>query len=131
MKLEVGKRYVTRNGQVTGPVRASGGSLYPFEVDLGCVEGELYTDEGFYYWDDKGHDIDLVSEYIEEPQFGTWYDIEDAPEGEEQPLGLLAEMIVFLLWPPTGRPCHPHQRKRTKKSKRTKHRTSVTTSSKP
>lgn len=69
LQLEIGKRYVTRDGQVTSPVRSSGNGVYPYAVDdlLRTGERELYTDcgrWGFYL----EHRLDLVSEYVEETQ---------------------------------------------------------------
>lgn len=67
LQLEIGKRYVTRDGRVTSPVRSSGNDVFPYEVDdlLGTGERELYTDHGSWGF---LHRLDLVSEYVEETQ---------------------------------------------------------------
>lgn len=60
MKLEVGKRYVLRNGSVTGPLEATGLNDYPF----------LSTEPEVVSWTSDGYELahregafDIVSEY--------------------------------------------------------------------
>lgn len=57
LKLEIGKRYILRNGAVTEPVMASGHPTYPFT----CGRYH-YTSSGGFYRDEAGH-LDLISEY--------------------------------------------------------------------
>ena len=64
MQIEAGKRYITRSGDVTTPMRLSGDMLVPWEADCDgpdswCAEGNyLMTGESPY---------DLVAEYVEPP----------------------------------------------------------------
>jgi len=65
--LEVGKRYVTRNGRVTGPIYEvpMPGCIHSFA----CVIGEntyTYTAHGAFFHGHVSQD-DLVKEYIEQP----------------------------------------------------------------
>lgn len=61
MKLQLGKRYVRRDGKVTGPLESVGLETYPFFDQL---RGLSYTESGSYYAVGED-DYDLVSEYIE------------------------------------------------------------------
>ena len=62
---EVGKRYVTRDGQVTPPLQPYVSSLYPFTA-------KMLNDEGAFTWMPSGrfhkhvsnHHLDLVAEYV-------------------------------------------------------------------
>lgn len=66
MKLEYGKRYITRNGQLAGPLEKSCLVDFPF---TGCVT----TWDGKFTWNSSGSQgangnespIDIVSEYCE------------------------------------------------------------------
>lgn len=63
MKLEVGKRYVRRDGLISPPMQfepSCGGDVYPWHDS----EGHWYTEEGRYTVDGD-HMIDLISEYVE------------------------------------------------------------------
>lgn len=55
-KLEEGKRYIRRDGSVTGPVKVT---TYPWTVD-----GRTYTDCG-QWWIGEAGDHDIVAEYVE------------------------------------------------------------------
>ena len=61
MKLEYGKRYVRRDGEVTGPLQKNPSRDYPFNDD---ANANSYSKTGDYNLDD-GEDcpFDLVSEY--------------------------------------------------------------------
>lgn len=75
LKLEYGKRYVRRDGKVTGPMKANdeGDSkyqeTYPF-YDPECYQG--YKSNGRYLKDESQCRLDLVSEYVEPqaPSYG-------------------------------------------------------------
>lgn len=63
MKLEVGKRYVRRDGKISSPMEfdSSGDEeVYPWHDN----EGHWYTEEDRYVVDGE-HMIDLISEYVE------------------------------------------------------------------
>lgn len=66
MKIEVGKRYVTRNGNRTRKMEMDPGyDRYPFTADVetrGSVKRCTWTPTGEYYRD-LVHDLDLVAEY--------------------------------------------------------------------
>lgn len=63
MQLEVGKRYVTRDGNVTSPlVRIPG--LYPFQGVVGeKIDQDTWKEDGGYYSDGGYSEWDLVAEY--------------------------------------------------------------------
>lgn len=65
MKVEVGKRYVRRDGSISGVMEdCDGHDGYPF-----ADQYESYTAGGKYYADStKDHEFDLVSEYVEPGQ---------------------------------------------------------------
>lgn len=63
MKLQLGKRYIGRNGLVTGPLENSGSEEYPFRD---AESGRTYTGFGCYFTGNEKSDRDLISEYIEE-----------------------------------------------------------------
>lgn len=62
IQLEVGKRYVRRDGNTTGPLESYDG--YPF-VFLDPDYGESYTEEGYYFQDRTEASRDLIREYVE------------------------------------------------------------------
>jgi hypothetical protein len=65
LKLEVGKRYVRRDGVVTEPLRAGKSLSYPF---FNPASSEMYTDTGSYINETTSSPKDLVSEYVEQQQ---------------------------------------------------------------
>ena len=62
MKLEVGKKYRRRDGEIVVIIDKSVGDGYPFYSD----SGDYYT-EGGNYWAESGNldSTDLIEEYIE------------------------------------------------------------------
>ena len=65
MKIELGKRYVMRNGNITPPLRATKlkGTLYPFIADLPDVIGiSEWSVEGFRYSEKYKSEYDLIAE---------------------------------------------------------------------
>ena len=60
MKLEIGKRYIRRDGVVTRPLEYNKWYLYPFRDP---ANDALYSDDGLYIIDDESGE-DLVAEYI-------------------------------------------------------------------
>lgn len=61
IKLEVGKRYVKRNGRLTDKMGWDGHKMYPFTD--GC---ENWTGDG-KFWEDRSESTsDIVAEYKEE-----------------------------------------------------------------
>jgi len=64
MILQVGKRYVTRDGNKTGPLRARWSIDYPFEATLEDeFESRSWTRDGKFYPYAKDSPFDLVAEY--------------------------------------------------------------------
>ena len=63
MKIEAGKRYVRRDGTISGVITARQNILYPFE-DL--VAQKTYRRDGTWNGEHRA-DCDLISEYIEQP----------------------------------------------------------------
>ncbi len=63
LQLEVGKRYVRRNGKVSGPIKFRGDELrrYPWRDCL-----EFYTHAGNYWSDGTPDPLDLIREYRED-----------------------------------------------------------------
>ena len=62
MKIEAGKRYVRRDGTISGVIRKGcDNDLYPF-FD---VDSEEYYDENGLWLNETEHDEDLISEYVE------------------------------------------------------------------
>jgi hypothetical protein len=61
MKLELGKRYVRRDGEVTGTLERGGTQLYTFYDPAKC---EDYLPDG-RFWDRGEEPEDLIREYIE------------------------------------------------------------------
>lgn len=72
MKLELGKRYVTRDGRVTSPLSHfdQEGALYPY---CARIDGELDEDywqaDGAYLYDGRAYKFDLVREYVDTDPF--------------------------------------------------------------
>lgn len=65
MELKIGKRYVTREGQVTGPLSISSLRNFPFRGKLGKLWGD-WTENGSYDVNSLGTNmLDLVSEFID------------------------------------------------------------------
>jgi hypothetical protein len=63
MKLEHGKRYITRGGLITGVVTHHPNYInYPFLVEA-CDYPYSVTAEGFYSFDRHPNNLDLVAEY--------------------------------------------------------------------
>lgn len=60
MKLELGKRYVRRDGVITGRLRNSGCVTFPFDDPFA---ENAYREDGSYDRDEN--EEDLISEYIE------------------------------------------------------------------
>lgn len=67
MLIEVGKRYVTRSGLISDPVKyRAKDSSWPFKADIPGRGSEAYTASGRYWREDhRTHELDLVSEYSE------------------------------------------------------------------
>ena len=61
MKLEVGKRYVNRDGEISGVLTRDHDRYYPFDCP---VSNDCFTDCG-YVWENKESSGDLIFEYIE------------------------------------------------------------------
>lgn len=62
IELEVGKRYVMRNGEVTGELEEQDNPSYPF------TDGDLsWTwDGGYWTWDDGEDSVyDIIAKYKE------------------------------------------------------------------
>lgn len=65
MQLEIGKRYLSRNGQVFGPLENYLGSdRYPFRASQGRLI-HMWTSEGLFQSDGPENGFDLVAEYHE------------------------------------------------------------------
>lgn len=64
MLLEVGKRYVARNGDITGVLGSNEDERSSY-ILMDFSNGRTYTDDGRYAVSDPYHRFDLVSEYIE------------------------------------------------------------------
>jgi uncharacterized coiled-coil protein SlyX len=105
MKLEIGKRYVLRDGSTTGPLRQN--NLHPFP---------FFCDELSYSWKEDGgyindfvHPRDIVSEYIEPQSQSQPSPAIDPGEGYRllEPGELVQEGDEFKVnrgWIPTGNP---------------------------
>lgn len=71
MQIEKGKRYVTRDGVVTGRMRHNdnqAAEFYPFSArDTVLTDGAApwWTPTGAYFSDGEKHGSDLVAEYVE------------------------------------------------------------------
>jgi len=79
MKIEIGKRYVLKDGRVTGPVvanRSGGREDYPFRawvptsIESPTTGGELtWAAKGKYWYDDYvGSPKDIASKFVEQPK---------------------------------------------------------------
>lgn len=69
MQLEIGKRYLSRNGHVFGPIEALQGSAY-YQFRKG---NHMWTGEGKFQMGVPAHEMDLVAEYHElevDPEVG-------------------------------------------------------------
>lgn len=93
MKLEVGKRYVTRKGEVTSPLERSNivgvsDDGYPFMAE---VDSDLYTwtVDGCFYASTALCDRDLVEEYSEP--------VPDAPISSVDPVAEKLDVVIALL----------------------------------
>jgi len=64
LKLEVGKTYLDRSGNKVKIVKHYPDAAY---YHFGATDGKIWTDGGKYY-DDDTDDLDLISEYVEEPK---------------------------------------------------------------
>ena len=63
LKIEVGKRYVRRDGEITGViVRSEIEPMYPY---MDSSTDHTYMDTGVYYEFKPFHPLDLTTEYIE------------------------------------------------------------------
>ncbi len=62
MKIEIGKRYVTRDGQISSPILRNHAPEYPFQttVDFGSL---TYNKDGLRYNSHFPNGYDLISEY--------------------------------------------------------------------
>lgn len=65
MRLEVGKKYVRRDG-VVEEVALRHGDVYPFHA----ASGECWTENGYFWSNGEKSEADLISEYIEPKQTG-------------------------------------------------------------
>lgn len=69
MKIEPGKRYVTRNGGSVGPMipnpHPQNSETYPWVPQCEPYPNNAYTDDGRYRTDDPTHRLDAVSEVVE------------------------------------------------------------------
>lgn len=90
LKLEEGKRYVCRNGDVTTPLvwdDVGGKTDYPWD---GSVDGryKCWTVDGKLWLEESNieHDFDLVAEYVEPASVDTG---EGVPKGETKDDGLV------------------------------------------
>lgn len=86
LQLQVGKSYVTRDGQVRGPMEknpstGSWGESFPFRCYLegdGWCEECAYTAEGrFHKEKDAVHHLDLIREYVKPSMEECFGDIDD------------------------------------------------------
>ena len=65
MKIEADKRYVRRDGNISGPIERITNILYPWKCsDTDCA----YDAEGYYYSFDDPCDLDLIAPYEDEPE---------------------------------------------------------------
>lgn len=67
MKLEEGKRYVTRNGEVTPPLMQNDHRVYCFTAQLSNYQ-RTWDAEGFNQSPNRPMESDLVTEYSEHEQ---------------------------------------------------------------
>lgn len=99
MKLEVGKRYVRKDGKITALLTESSSSVYPF---IDEENFDLYTREGFYRVD-RRTDKDLVAEYVEEkplPKYAQQYfneELSDEPLTEEAVIDCMLKFAVGMI----------------------------------
>ena len=64
MKLEVGKKYLTRLGDTVTIVEDDGEGVYKYRAVIDD-ENEYYREDGRYIGDTRNHRLDLVGEYDE------------------------------------------------------------------
>lgn len=62
MKLEVGKKYILRDGSATDPIMATDDPQFPFEANLGGVLLSWRSD-GRYLANGGSHRKDIVAKY--------------------------------------------------------------------
>lgn len=67
MQLELGKRYVQRDGMVTGNIEQSKSFVFPFMAKVGGVV-HSWRESGSYAIDERSHEWDIVSEYAPDPE---------------------------------------------------------------
>lgn len=65
MKIEAGKRYVRRDGNISGPMKRRNSERYPW---LDWDSDAVYTKEGKYRADGEITDFDLIALYEDEPK---------------------------------------------------------------
>ena len=86
MQIEIGTRYVRRDGTVSSTIVRSSGQFYPFKDP---VTQQTYTDTGYVLSAREHRDADLISEYIEPvstsgvsgKESTVEYDLSGIPEG--------------------------------------------------
>jgi hypothetical protein len=62
MKLQLGKKYVARNGDITAPLVQAWDNSQPFQD--GWTKNK-YCENGKYYYEPRDSQYDLISEYVE------------------------------------------------------------------
>jgi len=66
-ELQVGRRYVTRDGQLTNPLRSVSSSLYPIAGHVPTLPGELsWMASGQWHREKPNHRNDIVAIVIED-----------------------------------------------------------------
>lgn len=69
MKLEVGKRYVLRNGEVTEPLEETSDPVHKFAARAKNIVKRTWTESGHWLDGSTDKDLDIVAEYVEpQPQ---------------------------------------------------------------
>ena len=64
--IEIGKRYITWDGQLTGPVQLNQpGQYYPYIAEIDGVT-KSFTKDGKFYYGNRTSYLDLVGEYVDE-----------------------------------------------------------------
>lgn len=95
MKLEHGKRYVMRNGDITPPVcdmrRHGYGAGQPFCAHMNDIRRH-WTESGFFWIAGDESAFDIVAEYVE-PQPPKWVPFDDGDR-----LSLLGRTIRRKRW---------------------------------
>lgn len=74
MKLEVGKKYVCRNGEVVGPLEVREDCQYPFAcpVSIRGYKSMSWRPDGRWSVIDDGSEFDIISEYTEPAPPPQW-----------------------------------------------------------